>query len=89
MSRRAASSGAANPKAIKLKDPKDWRIGRSRCKRLSTADKLNGSKNLRDRPQAAGHAVRRDQGLPGVRRKVTSFDESNDRRAQCPAWKKV
>src|SRR4051794_14322446 len=33
-----------DPKAIKLKDPKDWTITGKPLKRLDTADKLNGSK---------------------------------------------
>ena len=33
-----------DPKTIKLKDPKDWKIAGKPMKRLDTADKLNGSK---------------------------------------------
>ena len=48
--------------------PKDWKIAGKRVKRLDTADKITGKHGLRHRRQAAGHAQRRDQGLPGVRR---------------------
>jgi isoquinoline 1-oxidoreductase subunit beta len=40
----AAKLEAPDPKAIKLKDPKDWKIAGKPMKRLDTADKLNGSK---------------------------------------------
>ncbi len=38
------SSTPPDPKSIKLKDPKDWKIAGKPMKRLDTADKLNGSK---------------------------------------------
>ncbi len=62
----AAKVTPPDPKSIKLRDPKEWTIAGKPVKRLDTADKLNGSKVYRDRPQAAGHAVRRDQGVPGL-----------------------
>src|SRR5687767_4289033 len=40
----AAKLTAPDPKTIKLKDPKDWKIAGKGVKRLDTADKLNGSK---------------------------------------------
>src|SRR5437763_11434164 len=40
----AAKLTPPDPKAIKLKDPKDWKIAGKPVKRLDTADKLNGSK---------------------------------------------
>ena len=39
----AASLAPPDPKAIALKDPKDWKIAGKPVKRLDTADKLNGS----------------------------------------------
>src|SRR5580765_6523467 len=40
----AAKLTPPDPKTIKLKDPKDWKIAGKPMKRLDTADKLNGSK---------------------------------------------
>ena len=40
----ATKVAAPDPKSIKLKDPKDWKIAGKPLKRLDTADKLNGSK---------------------------------------------
>ena len=40
----AAKLTPPDPKTIKLKDPKDWKIAGKPVKRLDTADKLNGSK---------------------------------------------
>src|SRR4029077_15768069 len=40
----AAKIEPADPKSIKLKDPRDWKIAGKPLKRLDTADKLNGSK---------------------------------------------
>src|SRR5204863_8993403 len=39
----AAKLEAPDPKGIKLKDPKDWKIAGKPMKRLDTADKLDGS----------------------------------------------
>ncbi len=76
----AAKLTPPDPKSIKLKDPKTWKIAGKPMKRLDTADKLNGSHGLRDRRQAAGHAERGDQGLPGVRRQARELRRSEDRR---------
>ena len=40
----AARLTPPDPKGIKLKDPRDWKIAGKPLKRLDTADKLNGSK---------------------------------------------
>src|SRR5262245_49603275 len=40
----AAKLSPPDPKTIRLKDPKDWKIAGKPLKRLDTADKLNGSK---------------------------------------------
>src|SRR5262249_2511710 len=40
----AANPHTPHPKAIKLKDPKDWKIAGKPMKRIDTADKLDGSK---------------------------------------------
>ena len=76
----AAKLDPPDPKSIKLKDPKDWKIAGKPMKRLDTADKLNGSKVYAIDVQAAGHAVRRDQGLPGIRRQAQELRRGEDRR---------
>src|SRR5213083_2917980 len=40
----AAKLTPPDPKSIKLKDPKDWKIAGKPLRRLDTADKLNGGK---------------------------------------------
>ena len=67
---RPPSSRRRIPRRIKLKDPKSWTIAGKPMKRLDTADKLNGSKVYAIDTQAAGHAERGDQGLPGLRRQA-------------------
>ena len=76
----AAKLTPPDPKSIKLRDPKDWKIAGKPMKRLDTADKLERQPGLRDRRQAAGHAVRGDQGLPGVRRQARELRRGEDRR---------
>ena len=66
----AAKVTPPDPKSIKLKDPKEWKVAGKPMKRLDTAEKLERQPGLCDRPQAAGHALRRGQGLPGVRRQA-------------------
>jgi len=58
---------------VKLKDPKDWKIAGKGILRLDTAAKTTGDDDLWHRRQAAGHAQRRDQGLPGIRRQAEEF----------------
>ena len=69
------------PKEIKLKDPKDWKIAGKPLKRLDTADKVTGKTDLRHRRQAAGHAQRRDQALPGARRQGEELRRRQGREA--------
>ena len=68
------------PKSITLKDPKDWKIAGKPMKRLDTRRQAQRQQGLRDRRQAAGHAARRDQGLPGVRRQARELRRGEDRR---------
>ena len=56
------------PKDVTLKDPKDWKIAGKPLKRLDTAGQGHRQAGLRRRSQAARHAQRRDQGMPGLRR---------------------
>ena len=61
---RVAAAAAKLPvpdaKAMKLKDPKDWKIAGKPLKRLDTADKLRRAQGLRNRRRASRHAQRRD-----------------------------
>ena len=86
--RRPPSSTPPDPKSIKLKDPKDWKIAGKPLKRLDTARQAQRQQGLRDRRQAAGHAERRHQGLPGVRRQARELRRGEDRRhaRRAHAW---
>ena len=64
-SRRQASGAAEGHHA---QGPEGLEDRRQAVKRLDTADKVTGKTGLRHRHQAARHAQRRDQGLPGLRR---------------------
>ena len=75
-----AAAKLTPPADVKLKDPKDWKIAGKGVKRLDTPDKVTGTTDLRHRRQAAGHAQRRDQGLPGHRRQAEELRRSQDRR---------
>ncbi len=72
----AAELTPPDPKSIKLKDPKDWKIAGKPMKRLDTADKLNGSKiyaidvKLPDMLHAAVKAC------PVFGGKLVSYDEA-------------
>ncbi len=79
-SRKPPPSCRAAGRSPRSKDPKDWKIAGKPLKRLDTADKVTGKMMLRHRPQAAGHAERRDQGLPGVRRQGEELRRRQGRR---------
>ena len=64
----AAKLTAPDPKSIKLKDPKDWKIAGKPVARLDIAEHDHRSAGLRRRSEAARNAHGVDQGLPGVRR---------------------
>src|SRR6266436_1656221 len=72
----AANLTPPDPKAIKLKDPKDWKIAGKPVKRLDTADKLNGSKVYAIDVKLPG--MLNDEAkvakMPGVRRVVKVND---------------
>jgi len=72
----AAKLEAPDPKGIKLKDPKDWKIAGKPLKRLDTADKLNGSKVYAIDVKLPGMlcAAIKDSSVFGGT--VVSFDES-------------
>ena len=72
----AAKLTAPDPKSIKLKDPKDWKIAGKPMKRLDTADKLNGAKIYAIDIRLPGmlHAAIKD--CPVFGGKLASFDDS-------------
>ena len=72
----AAKLTPPDPKSIKLKDPKDWKIAGKPMKRLDTADKLNGSKVYAIDVKLPGmlHAAIKD--CPVFGGKLVSFDEA-------------
>ena len=76
-----AASKIEPPADVKLKDPKDWKIIGKGVKRLDTAAQGQRRGDLRHRRQAARHAQRRDQGVPGVRRQGQELRRRQGRRA--------
>ena len=76
-----------DPKAIKLKDPKDWSIAGKPLKRLDTADKLNGSKVYAIDVRLPGMLNAAIKDSPVFGGKLTSYDESKV--AGMPGVKKV
>jgi len=74
-------------KAIKLKEPKDWKIAGKPLKRLDTADKLNGSKVFAIDVKLPGMLNAAIKDAPVFGAKVTGFDEAKV--AKMPGVKKV
>jgi isoquinoline 1-oxidoreductase beta subunit len=73
----AAAAAKLTPpelKAIKLKDPKDWKIAGKPLKRLDTADKLNGSKVYAIDVKLPGMLCAAIKDCPVYGGKVASFD---------------
>jgi isoquinoline 1-oxidoreductase subunit beta len=85
----AAASKLTPPdlKAIKLKDPKDWKVAGKPLKRLDTADKLNGSKIYAIDVKLPGMLNAAIKDAPVFGAKVVSFDEAKI--AKMPGVKKV
>ena len=71
-----ASSTPPDPKSIKLKDPKDWKIAGKPLKRLDTADKLNGSKVYAIDLKLPGMLYAAIKDCPVFGGKLKSFDEA-------------
>jgi isoquinoline 1-oxidoreductase beta subunit len=71
----AAKLTAPDPKSIKLKDPKDWRIAGKPVKRLDTADKLNGSKIYAIDLKLPGMLHAAIQACPVFGGKLLGFDQ--------------
>jgi isoquinoline 1-oxidoreductase beta subunit len=72
----AATVAAPDPKTIKLKDPKDWKIAGKPMKRLDTADKLNGRKIYSIDLKLPGMLYAAIKDCPVFGGKLVSFDES-------------
>jgi isoquinoline 1-oxidoreductase beta subunit len=72
----AARMSAPDPKSIKLKDPKAWKIAGKPVKRLDTADKLNGSKVYAIDVALPGMLCAAIKDCPVFGGKLKSYDES-------------
>ena len=83
----AAKLTPPDPKTIKLKDPKDWKIAGKPLKRLDTADKLDGSKIYAIDLKLPGMLNAAIKDCPVFGGKLTSYDESKI--AGMPGVKKV
>ena len=83
----AAKLTPPDPKTIKLKDPKDWKIAGKPLKRLDTADKLDGSKIFAIDLKLPGMLNAAIKACPVFGGKLKSYDESKI--AGMPGVKKV
>ena len=83
----AARLTPPDPKSIKLKDPKDWKIAGKPLKRLDTADKLDGSKIFAIDLKLPGMLNAAIKDCPVFGGKLESYDESKI--AGMPGVKKV
>src|SRR2546422_2200665 len=72
----AAKLTPPDPKTIKLKDPKDWKIAGKPMKRLDTADKLNGSKVYAIDVKLPGMLNAAVKACPVHGGKLVSYDEA-------------
>jgi isoquinoline 1-oxidoreductase beta subunit len=72
----AAKLEAPDPKTIKLRDPKSWKVAGKPLKRLDTADKLNGSKVYAIDVKLPGMLCAAIKDCPVFGGKVKSYDET-------------
>jgi isoquinoline 1-oxidoreductase subunit beta len=72
----AAKLTPPDPKTIKLKDPKDWKVAGKPLKRLDTADKLNGSKIYAIDVKLPGMLLAAVKRCPVHGGKLASYDEA-------------
>jgi isoquinoline 1-oxidoreductase beta subunit len=72
----AARLTPPDPKSIKLKDPKDWKIAGKPMKRLDTADKLNGRKMYAIDVNLPGMLLAAVKACPVHGGKLSSYDEA-------------
>ena len=80
----AAKLTAAGPEEHQAQGSEGLEDRRQAVQRLDTAPKAQWQPDLRDRRHAAGHAVRRDQGLPGVRRQARRASTNREDRRPIP-----
>src|SRR2546427_5027006 len=71
----AAKLEAPDPKTIKLKDPRDWKIAGKPMKRIDTSDKLDGSKIFGTDVKLPGMLCAAIKDCPVFGGKVASYDE--------------
>jgi isoquinoline 1-oxidoreductase beta subunit len=83
----AAQLTAPDPKSIKLKDARDWKIAGKPMKRLDTADKLNGSKVYAIDVKLPGMLCAAVKDCPVYGGKVASYDETKI--AGLPGFRRV
>ena len=72
----AAKLPPPDPKDIKLKDPKDWKIAGKRMKRLDTVDKLTGKQIYAIDVKLPGMLNASIMEAPVFGAKVKSYDEA-------------
>src|SRR6266852_5788613 len=72
----AAKLTPPDPKSIKLKDPKEWKIAGKPMKRLDTADKLNGGKIYAIDVKMPGMLNAAVKASPVHGGKLVSYDEA-------------
>ncbi len=72
----AAKLPAPDPKSIKLKDPKNWKVAGKPMKRLDTVEKLNGSKVFSIDVKLPGMLHAAVKACPVFGGKLVSFDEA-------------
>ncbi|MGH8702116.1 MAG: molybdopterin cofactor-binding domain-containing protein, partial [Burkholderiales bacterium] len=72
----AAKLTAPDPKSIKLKSPKDWKVAGKPMMRLDTADKVNGSKIYSIDLQLPDMLYAAIKACPVYGGKLKSYDES-------------
>jgi len=72
----AAKLEPPDPKTIKLKDPKSWKVAGKPMKRLDTADKLDGSKVYAIDVKLPGMLCAAIKDCPVFGGKVKSYDEA-------------
>jgi isoquinoline 1-oxidoreductase beta subunit len=83
----AARLTPPDPKSIKLKDPKEWKVAGKPLKRLDTADKLDGSKVFAIDLKLPGMLNAAIKDCPVFGGRLASYDESKI--AGMPGVKKV
>ena len=72
----AANLTPPDPKSIKLKSPREWKVAGKPVKRLDTADKLNGGKVFSIDFKLPGMAYAAVKACPVYGGKLTSYDEA-------------